>query len=315
MALDASARGVAGVRLLPLGLVFERKEQPRSRVLVRVGSPIDVDAWRALHVNAGAPELTAELDAALRGVTLNFASDARAERAVTLARALAAITDAPTALDHPRELATEAALAERVEHATDAVAQASPALAAQADQFIERVAALETMLAARGATLSDVQISPRLRHGARFVVRESLLAALALPIAMLGHVVHWLPLRLARTLAMRPLATDPSRDQPAMRTIVLGLATVLVWYAAQFALVTLWFGALVALPWLVVIFLAARIDFLFDDRLQRARQRARTYLALRRDPSLQARVQKEIDALLALAVLLEHALLAGEPAL
>lgn len=315
MALDASARGVAGLRLLPLGLVFERKEQLRSRVLVRVGVPIDVDAWRAGHVDAAASALTAALDAALHAVTLNFASDERAERAVTLARALAAITEAPPPLDRPRDLATEAVLAERVERATAAVVHASPALAAQADRFIARVDALEAMLAARGATLSDVQVSPRLRHGARFVARETLLAAVALPIAMLGHAVHWLPLRLARTLAMRPLARDPSRDQPAMRTIVLGLVTVLAWYALQFAIVALLVGAVVALAWLVVIFLAARIDFLFDDRLRRARQRASTYLALRRDPALQACARGEIDALLANALALEAALLdAAEPA-
>lgn len=311
MALDASTRGVVGVQVLPLGLIFERKEQPRSRVLVRVGTALDIDAWRARHASAGAAELTAELDAALHAVTLNFASDARAERAVTLARALAAIVDEPPALDRPRDLATEAELAERVERATEAVARASPALAAQADEFTGRVTSLEAKLAERGATLADVRISAKLRHGARFVVREVALAALVAPIAMLGHVVHWLPLRLARTLAMRPLATDPSRDQPAMRTIVLGLATVLVWYALQFAVAAHWFGALVALAWLVVIFLAARIDFLFGDRRERARQRARTYLALRRDPSLQPSVRAEIDALLGQALTLEGALLRG----
>ena len=46
--------------LLPLGLIFERKEQPRSRVLVRVGDPIDVDAWRARTISADAGRLTAD---------------------------------------------------------------------------------------------------------------------------------------------------------------------------------------------------------------------------------------------------------------
>jgi glycerol-3-phosphate O-acyltransferase/dihydroxyacetone phosphate acyltransferase len=310
MALDAAGGGVRGLRLLPLGLVFERKEQLRSRVLVRAGVPIDLDAWRKAQPAGDAARLTAELDQALRGVTLNFASDARAERAVTLARVLAAITEVPPSVGQPRDLATEAALAERIERATEAVAQASPALAAQADAFTSRAEALEARLAARGATLADLQISPRLRHGARFVVRESLIAVLALPLALLGHVMHWLPLRLARTLAMRPLASDPSRDQPAMRTIVLGLATVLVWYALQFALVAHWLGAFVALAWLVVIFLAARVDFLFDDRMHRARARARTYLALRRDPALREQALAEIQSLLAEAVALESALLA-----
>lgn len=311
MALDAAGGGVRGLTLLPLGLVFERKEQLRSRVLVRAGKPIDVDAWQAANPDADAATLTSALDRALRAVTLNFASDARAERAVMLARALAAITEAPPTLDRPRDLATEASLAARIERATEAVSHAPPGIAAQADAFIGRVEALECRLKERGATLADVRISPRLRHGARFVLREGALAALALPVALLGRVVHWLPLRLARTLAMRPLATDPSRDQPAMRTIVLGLATVLVWYALQFALVAQWYGALVALAWLVVIFLAARVDFQFNDRMRRARERARTYLALRRDPALRDQVMAEIDELISRAAILEAALLAG----
>ena len=46
MALAASEAGADGLRLLPLGLIFERKEAPRSRVLVRVGEPIDVGRSR-----------------------------------------------------------------------------------------------------------------------------------------------------------------------------------------------------------------------------------------------------------------------------
>src|SRR4051812_24803616 len=99
MALAAGGGGARGVRLLPIGLIFERKERPRSRVLVRVGVPIDVDAWRA-GANCDDPNLlTAELEAALRRVTLNFASEQRAARAVSLSGALAAISEAPPALD------------------------------------------------------------------------------------------------------------------------------------------------------------------------------------------------------------------------
>ena len=308
MALDAAAGGVRGLHLLPLGLVFERKEQLRSRVLVRVGTPIHMDAWLA-GMPGDAARLTAELDVALRAVTLNFASDERAERAVSLARALAAIADAPAAVGALPSLAVEAELAGRVERATDAVAHASPALAEQADRFTARVAALEAQLAARGATLADARISLHMRHGARFMVREGAVALLAFPVAVLGRVMHWVPLRVARAAAMRPLANDPSRDQPAMRTIVLGLGAVLAWYALHFALVARWLGVLPAIAWLVVISLAARVDFLFDDRLQRARERARTFLAFRRDPVFRAQALGDIDLLLEEAVALEAGLL------
>jgi glycerol-3-phosphate O-acyltransferase/dihydroxyacetone phosphate acyltransferase len=316
MALAASEAGAEGLRLLPLGLIFERKEEPRSRVLIRVGDPIDVGAWRTHTAPSGdAAGLTADLDVALRHVTLNFASEARAQRAVALARALAALTDdAPPAVADARSLAAEAELARRIEAATDGLEHAPPDVVALADDFIARVHALEERLRARGAALSDIRISPRLRHGARFVVREGLVFATTLPVALLGRVMHWIPLRLARMLAMRPLARDPSRDQPAMRTIVLGLAFVLVWYAVQAALVTRWLGGLAALLWLVILALAGHLDFVVGDRRRRAWRRARTYLALRADPVLRRDALAETDALVADGLVLEAALLQRRPA-
>jgi glycerol-3-phosphate O-acyltransferase/dihydroxyacetone phosphate acyltransferase len=308
MAFDAAGRGVRQMRLLPLGLVFERKEQLRSRVLVRIGPPIDLDAWCAAHPAAGATQLTEALDVALRAVTLNFASDERAKRAVRLARALAAIVEAPPALAAPRELATETEIAERIERATDAIEGASEPVVAQVDAFVARLGALDDRLARRGATLADLQVSPRLRHGARFLLREGALAALAVPIAALGRVTHWLPLRLSRSLAMRGLAADPSRDQPAMRTIVLGLVAVLLWYLAQLALVAHWLGVVAGVLWVVAISIAARIDLQFADRLRRARARARTYLVLRRDPAFREEALAAMHGLLEEALTLECAL-------
>jgi 1-acyl-sn-glycerol-3-phosphate acyltransferase len=311
MALAAHAAGATGLVILPVGLVFEEKERPRSRLLVRIGTPIALDAWCAERRTAGpadAARLTVDVDAALRRVTLNFASEARAQRAVGVARALAAIAETPPALGRARSLATEAELARRVDAATDALAHAPPDVARQADAFIRRVEALESRLGARQATLADVQVSPRIRHGAWFVVREGTIAALGLPVALLGQVTHWVPLRLGRWLAMRPLAHDRSRDQPAMRTIVFGVALVPVWYLALGILVAHWLGATAALLWLAAIFLAAGTDFVLRDRMRRARQRARTYLALRADPTLRLEALDEIRALLADALALERAL-------
>jgi glycerol-3-phosphate O-acyltransferase / dihydroxyacetone phosphate acyltransferase len=311
MALTATVAGTRGLRVLPVGLIFERKERWRSRVLVRIGEAIEVDAWRARTRSDDVGRLTTEIDQALRHVTLNFASESRAIRAVALARTLAAITEAPPALGQDRSLATEAELARRIEVATEALEGAPPMIAQQVDEFVARVESLEQRLHERGASLSDVLISPRLRHGARFVLRESLVIAAALPIALLGRLMHWLPLRLARTLAMRPLARDPSRDQPAMRTIVLGLAFVMVWYVVVAVLVTHWLGALAAAAWLAALFVSARVDFVLRDRFRRAWRRARTYVALRDDPALRAQSLADIDALVTNALSLETALVAS----
>jgi hypothetical protein len=214
----------------------------------------------------------------------------------------------PPSLAYPRALATEVEIARRIEVATDALTDAPPAIAQLADVFIARVESLEARLVASGVALSDVQISPLIRHGAHFVLREGLLTAFALPIALLGRVTHWVPLRLTRALALRPRAHDPSRDQPAMRAMVLGLVLVLLWYAVQSVVVARWLGIPAAALWLAAIFLAARLDFLLRDRLHRAWQRARTYLALRANPALREAALEEIRALVTDALVLEQTL-------
>ena len=79
MALMArDERGVRGIRIVPVGLLFERKEEPRSRILVQVGEPIDLD-----RVGSGAATvatLTELIEQRLRAVTLNFENQADAER-------------------------------------------------------------------------------------------------------------------------------------------------------------------------------------------------------------------------------------------
>ena len=308
MALTAAADGVRGVRILPFGMIFEEKERPRSRVLVRIDEPIDVDEWLLAAGEPDATRLTADIDSAMRRVTLNFASEARARRAIALARALASIAEEPLSVGQARSLATEAELAHRIDKVTDALAGAAPETVRQADALIARVESLEARFAERHVTLADVHISPRMRHGARFVVREGGLAVVTFPVALLGRLTHWVPLRLARVLALQATAKDPSRDQPAMRTIVLGLVFVLVWYAIQGVFLTRWFGVMAALLWLVAIFLAARVDFVLRDRLRRGWMRARSYLALRADPAFREAALEEIQRVVAEALVLEQRL-------
>lgn len=308
MALGAAGAGVRGLRIAPIGLIYERKERLRSRVLIRIGEPIDVDAWFAAATVRDPATLTVDVDRALHRVTLNFASEDRAARAIDLAAALAAIAaDAPT-LDRPPQLSFEVDLAHRIESASEALGEAPDSVVRQADALIAHVEAFRERLAGRGVTLADLRISPLMRHGLRFVAREAAIVVLALPVAIIGRLAHWAPLRLARAVAMRPLARDPSRDQPAMRTVALGAAGLLAWYTALGVVTTYWVGGRGALVLLAGIFLAARVDTLLRDRLRRARQRARAYLAMRADPGLRRTALFEADRLLHESAALEMAL-------
>jgi hypothetical protein len=200
-----------------------------------------------------------------------------------------------------------------VDAATTALDSAPDSVAARADALAARLTFLERDLQSRRVSLAHARISPRLEPGLRFVLREAPLALVALLVAALGRLAHWLPLRLARAVAIRSLGDDRSRDQPAMRTILFGLAFVTAWYAAIAVLVVRWRGPLAAALLLALIFAAAHADRLLRGRMRRAVQRARTYLAFRADPALQPRVLAEIDALLAESLALERSLIVGAP--
>jgi len=244
----------------------------------------------------------------LRGVTLNFASAERAARAVHLARVLGALAGAPTPVDQPESLDAEAAIALRIDAAVSALTNAPPHLIQAADALVSKLDVIERELRDRGIRLADVRVSTRLPDAVAFVVREGPLALLAGIAFVLGWSNHWIPLRAARALALRSLKRDTSRDQPAMRTILFGLAAMVLWYVAQFVVVARIAGPLVAVGWLAVTFSAAHALRLGGGRLQRALQRARSFLALRADPSLQPRLVAAVDALMAEALALEQAL-------
>ena len=311
MALQAHSEGVADIRLIPMGLVFEAKERPDSRVLVRVGEALDLDAWLAERTVEDAHALTEELTARLRAVTLNFASAERAARAVRLARVLSTLAESPTPVNEPRSLEAEAELALRIDAATAALPDAPPHVIEAADELVAKLDTVERELRQRGIALADVRVSTRVPDAATFVAREGPLALFAGITMGLGWVTHWIPLRAARALALRSLRRDESRDQPAMRTILFGLSAVVLWYIVQGLVVARIAGVPIALLWLAVIFAAAHARRLAGGRLTRALQRARSFLAFRANPALQPRLVAVVDALLVEALALEQALVSG----
>jgi glycerol-3-phosphate O-acyltransferase/dihydroxyacetone phosphate acyltransferase len=307
MALQAYGEGVVGIRLLAIGLIFEQKERPNSDVLVRVGEPVVLESWLAEH-GEDANALIQTIEAQLRAVTLNFATAERAARAVRLARILSALAGEPGSVAQPRSLAIEADLARRIDRATASLADASPQIIGAADSLVTRLDTLEHELNRLGIGLEDVRISTRWTAGTRFLAKEGPIFVLAIVSLAFGWVTHWIPLRVARTLALRSLRDDSSRDQPAMRTIIYGLVAIVAWYVIQLIVLTRLVGLPAALGWLALIFIAAHVLRLRGGRLRRALRRARTFLVLRSDRALQGRLLTEIDALVVQARLLEQAL-------
>jgi len=310
MALYAREAGdVDELAILPIGLTFERKEAPRTRVLVQIGEPILLAAWRAPPNTTAADALTAEIDARLRAITLNYQTVDDATRAVRLAAVIAALFEAvPSIGVVDRRLGAEMAIARRIDDLSSKLQQADDETRRQADQLVRHLDAVERVAAKHGVLIEDVGISLEPKRALRFILREGWLLVVGGPIAIWGRVNHWLPFRAARVIAMR--SVDGASD-PAMRTLVAGTAFVALTYLAQGAVVAAVWGAKGALAYLISLPLAADINFYLSDRLGRAVQRARAFLRFRRDPELQVRLSEELASIRQAVLAFERAL--GSP--
>jgi glycerol-3-phosphate O-acyltransferase / dihydroxyacetone phosphate acyltransferase len=307
MALHASEAGdVPGLAVVPIGLTFEQKDAPRTRVFAQVGEPIEMDAWTPPAERTPAEALTAEVDARLRAVTLNYSTIDDATRTVRLAALIAALFDvAPPIGAVGRGLGVETAIARRIEDLSARLPRAGATLQADADVLVARLDALRQLVRVHGVRLEDVDISIDRARAARFVFREGWLLLVAGPIAIWGRINHWIPFRAARLVAAQSVE---SAADPAMRTLVAGVAFVLLTYLAQTAAVWMLWGPVLALVYLSSLPLAAEINFYSSERLTRALQRARAYFQFRRDPGLHVRLAGEIATLRADVLTFERAL-------
>ena len=296
IALQArDAGGVRDLRIVAVGLTFERKWAPRSRVLVRIGEPLPVDDWRPPAGGSAVAELTAEVERRLRAVTLNFPSREAADTVLPASRLIAALLeDEVRPLDEPEApLPGVVEVARRAELVRRAVEEGAAPVAARerVARFAERLDALQTKLETRGIAPSEAGVETGTAAGARFVARETALVALGGPIALWGRINHWTPIALARAVARR---TSRNPEDPAMHTIVAGLMLVPLFYAVQTAFVWRLAGGWWALAYLLSLPPAARWALRYADRLAHARRRMRAYLLFRREPALRRELAGEV---------------------
>ncbi len=284
--------GVRGVRIVPIGLLFEHKESPRSRVLLQVGEPINVDAF----VDAGVTvaTLTQMVADRLTAVTLNFNSQEDAARLQQVGSTLGALLEpVPSIADGAPPLGRQLDLLRRLDRVHAALAaQADPSIQRRIVAFEEHVRAFRAELDAHGIDPHDVAISAHAADGVRFAIREALLALVLAPIGLWGRLTHFLPIQVTRRLALHNVR---SRDEPAMRTMVIGLLLILLAYAVETALVAWLAGAWWAVAFLLTLVPSASSDLRYGDRTRRASDRARAYFTFRRSPTLQSRLLADAD--------------------
>jgi glycerol-3-phosphate O-acyltransferase/dihydroxyacetone phosphate acyltransferase len=292
MALMARVeRRLTRIPIIPIGLTFERKWEPRSRVLMQFGTPIMCVAGVADEPNDVAA-LTQRVDAGLREVTLNFRSTEEAHQVLSVSSVLTDVLDTFRPLHTPDPpLVDRVRVAHRITDIVPKLPGFELEVGVRVEKFVSRLSTFEDLLKLNALAASDVQMSTSMAAGVWFAVRELGIASVAGPFALWGRVNHWLPLRIARFLALRMSRTP---DEPAMNTIVVGVLAVLAFYIGQVSLVTWWLGWRAAVLYAVSLPLSATWDFRYADRLRRGVARVRTYFRFRRDTSIHQRLHEDL---------------------
>lgn len=268
IALETEARhGPLGLRILPVGLTYDDKGKFRSRVLVRVGDPIDpgpeVEAY-ARHGRAAARTLTQRLAQALETVTVSYASWEEA-RLIDRAVALATTSEAGV----PLPLSGRWPLWKSFVQSHARLRAADPQ---RAERLTQELQAYEEERLASG--LMDAEVAAgRRRSSAREVARQVLVTVLELPAAVAGVVLNWIPFRIP-ALVSRSLTRLP--DEPASYKIMTAILVFPLFWALEAVLAARLYGAWAALAVLVLAPLCGYAALLFnEERLRPLRRRWR----------------------------------------
>ncbi len=268
IALGARESGVSGIAIQPVGLHYEDKAGFRSRALVHVGEPMDLDAWvadRGRPVVGGADDrqavraLTGAINARLRHVAPDFPDWDQA-------RALGAVAETLLTDVDPAPPAQRYGDVELLACRLNRVPEPARGELVAAGTAYRR--------ALRAADTSDRAVATAQRPVRSWDwVRDLVLLVLLLPFALVGLAAAIVPLLLV-VLASR------LRIAPAVRaSVVPGLATLLL--LVEWVLLSVEMGAdgdlelglatAVLFPFMVaaLIFVAERTTVLWRRWLRR----------------------------------------------
>jgi len=267
-------RGVTATRILPVGLTFDEKGIFRSRVLVRVGEPLDASAWQragAHDAREASRSLTAAIARALARVTLNYPSHEEASLLEQASDLFAA---------RERELPARLALAEAFALRRAAIARYERLRARDP----ARVEALRARLAdyarrTRALGLRDEHVAARYPREEVFAYALGSAALLFwwLPLAALGTFFNWIPYRLVGIAAGR----SQSRDMPATVKLFGGFFVFPLTWLAWAVLAGLSLGAAAGFATLLLAPATGWYAMRFQERYERLFDEAVAYLRVK----------------------------------
>jgi glycerol-3-phosphate O-acyltransferase/dihydroxyacetone phosphate acyltransferase len=258
---EAAADFKLGVRIVPVGLLYEDKTIFRSRVGAALGEPRTLERYRDRYredERQAVEELTAEIDAALSAVVLE--ADSR-----ELWNGIVAVAGW-TSEDGGKDVAR---LEERSRELARAFTRLQARDPARATQIVEDTRRFATALRSVGVDdpfSLEAPLAPRLGTLVRFVLPVVTLW----PVALVGAVLGWVPYRLVGLLAVRLAKTET--DVVSTLKAILGLVVMIGAWAAEGVVAGLRFGALAGLLTFVAGPLTGYVAVRYEERVRLRRE-------------------------------------------
>jgi len=291
-------RGPTGLRIVPVGLVFEERQRFRSRALVVVGEPIDpaleVEAARTDPTGA-ARALTARISDALERVTLNYPSW---EEARWIEVGVDLFDRDRFDLPRGRRLEAEFLARRALARGLDDLRDRHPDEVARA---IEAIRAYDRLLSACG--LTDEQVAARYRPGPAlsFLARTLGRILLAAPVAIYGTLLNLVPYLLVGAIAAR---VEDEPNQLATYKLFPSLVVYPALWLAQGLAAGTWLGASAGAAVALSAPLSGFVALRFHERRETLWRETRAFLLLKGRRSVAAELARrraavgaEIEAL------------------
>ena len=220
----SAVHGGAVLKIVPLGLNYERKDRFRSSVWVRVGEPIDAAKLFREHGSEerkAMRQLTEEIDRRLRKLVVHLDEDRWAPILDELDALLPA--DNEEARDSIAALRQRKRLAEAINHFLASDRPRAEAMTSAIEQHRAELAASGLRMNSASVQLSGARLAWRL-------TRETLWLLPGLLPALAGTLHHLVPFFITRGIVA--LVKNPGRTTIAQNRLMTGLAVYGLWYAA-----------------------------------------------------------------------------------
>ncbi len=260
LAMLTVAAGARELRVVPIGLNYERKERFRSAVWIKVGRPIDAVRWWDMHggdEHRAMRALTQEIDARLRQCVTHL-DDAAWE----------SLLDEVEAILPPAPGGRRAILAtlHRRKRAADAINYFHRTDPRRAQEAANRVRAYAAALECAGIpadarvfTLKGIALGGVLLRDAVFMVLGGI-------VGLLGFLHHMVPYLIVRSIVARTAAGG--RMVIALHRLLASVPLYLAWYAFVWWRMRLYFMPWVAWTWLLLMPFAGLIAITISRRLR-----------------------------------------------